>query len=72
MSTPTLETPTQKSLRADQLEIGDMLLNDDGSPDSYVYDAFTDEYGTWLETDDSMGYVSSGQMFQVEYHPYEI
>ena len=55
-----------RTLRADQLIIGDTLLNDDGSYESTVEDVFTDNYGTWLETDNDMGYVRSHMHFNVE------
>lgn len=53
-------------VRADQLVTGDVLLNDDGSFDSVVEDVFTDYYGTWVDTGDTMGYVEPYQKFRVE------
>lgn len=55
-----------KTLSADQLLIGDTLLNDDGSFESVVHDVFTDNYGTWVETDNDMGYVRSYMPYSVE------
>lgn len=53
--------------RADELEIGDRLLNyETGEYDSTVEDVFTDNYGTWLDTGDSMGYVESKVKYRVE------
>lgn len=57
---------TYESVRADQLRIGDILLNDDESFDSIVEAVYTDPDGTWLDTGDTMGYVNPEQTFRVE------
>lgn len=60
-----------RTLRADQLKIGDVLLKDDGSYDSTVEDVFTDVFvdgsQTWLDTGDTMGYLPSRTKFNVEW-----
>lgn len=61
--------PGTRLVNANQLQIGDILLNDDGSYDSTVEDVFTDydDSGkTWLDTGDTMGYLSSHQKFLIE------
>lgn len=55
-----------KEVRADQLVIGDVLLNDDGSVDSVVEEVYLDPEGLWLDTGDSMGYVNPYTKYRVE------
>ena len=65
MKTP----PGTRPVTANQLQIGDVLVNDDGTFDEEVLDVFVD-YGdsskTWLETATTMGYLSSYQNFLIE------
>jgi hypothetical protein len=62
-----IESKMLEKFRADQLVIGDILLNDDGSYESTLEDVFTDESGTWIETSSGdIGYVTSSQLFYVE------
>lgn len=59
--------PNTREVRADKLERSDTILKDDGSYDTYVLDVYTDDDGTWLETEDSLGYISPHVMFLIEW-----
>lgn len=58
------------TVRANQLEEGDILVDSDGSYDDTVYDVFTDEYGTWLEFDNDIGYTNPYRLFMIEPRTY--
>lgn len=55
---------------ANQLKDGDIILNDDGSYNSTVWDVWVDDEDitkTWLETEDSAGFLSSYTKFLIEW-----
>ena len=56
-----------ETLRADELEIGNILLNDDGTYQDTVLDKYDDPGdGIWLETVFTEGYVEPDMMFNVD------
>lgn len=60
--------PGTRIVYANQLEIGDNIVkNDTGEFDSSVEDVFTDSYGTWLDTGDTIGYLDSRMQFMIEW-----
>lgn len=59
--------PGTRIVYANQLEIGDNIVKTDtGEFDSSVADVFTDSYGTWLDTGDTMGYLNYRTQFMIE------
>lgn len=59
-----------RTVTANQLEIGDTILKDDGNVDSYVEDVFVDpddSRWTWLDDGNSAGFLGSHQKFTIEY-----
>lgn len=67
MTTPTI--PNTRKMYASQLKTGDNIVKTDtGEYDSTVEDVFTDEYGTWLDTGDTMGYLNTRTEFLIEWY----
>lgn len=56
-----------KRVNANQLQNGDIILNDDGSYHSTVYDVYRDSDGVWLEDGLTMGYLDEYTQFLIEW-----
>jgi hypothetical protein len=60
--------PGTKFVSPAELEIGDIILNDDGSFYGTVEDVFTDSYGTWVDDSYNVGYVSENVQYLIEWN----
>ena len=56
-----------KYVNASQLEVGDIILNDDGSYYSTVIAAYWDDGDLWLDDGHNMGYIDPYTQYLIEW-----